>query len=149
MDIVVFPSSPANRQALARAVKKSGATQVASEGPCIICKARDPEILAGIPGIDWVAAARKVTRKFSDVTGAIVEAGSRAILPGEKFYVRVIQTAKADYVERDVEFASAGALVERLAEISALPARNEHEAGRVVVAVIGKKSAHVCVKGKT
>ena len=90
-----------------------------------------------------------MTRKFSDVTGAIVEAGSRTILPAEKFYVKVIQTAKADYVERDVEFASSGALVERLVEISALPARNEHEAGRVVVAVIGKKSAHVCVKGKT
>jgi hypothetical protein len=149
LDIVVFPAASANRHALARAVKKSGATQIASEGPCIICKARNPEILAGIPGIDWVAAARKVTRKFSDVTGAIVQAGSRVILPGEKFYVRVIQTARADYVERDVEFASAGALVEKLAEISALPARNEYEAGRVVVAVIGKKSAHVCVKGKT
>jgi len=149
LDAVVFPAASANRQALAKAIKKSGATQIASEGPCIICKTRDPEILAGIPGIDWVAAARRVTRRFSDVTGAIVQAGSRAILPGEKFYVKVIQTSKADYVERDVEFASAGALVEKLAAINALPARNEQEAGRVVVAVIGKKSAHVCVKGKT
>ena len=123
--------------------------QVASEGPCIICKARDLEVLAGIPGIDWIAVAKKVNLKFSDVTGAIVQSGIRAIPPGWKFYVRVIQTAKVDYVERDVEFASVGALVEKLAEINALLARNEQEAGHVVMAVIGKKSAYVCVKGKT
>ncbi len=114
-----------------------------------MCKARDLKIVAGIPGIDWVAAARKVTRKFSDVTRAIVQAGSRTVLPGEKFYVRVIQTSKADYVVRDVEFASAGELIEKLAEVNALPARNEHEADRVILAVIGKKSTHVCVKGTT
>lgn len=149
MDVVVFPAASADRQALAKAIKKAGATQVAFEDKCIICKTRDLEILAGVSGIDWAAAANKVTRKFSGVMDAIVQAGSRVILPGERFYVRVIQTAKADYVERDVEFASAGALVERLAEIHAVPARNEHEAGCVVVAVIGKKSAYVCVKGKT
>jgi hypothetical protein len=71
---------------------------------------------------------RKVTRKFSDVTGAMVQTGSRTILPGERFYIKVIQTAKVDYVERDVEFAPAGAVLEKLAEINALPAGNEQEA---------------------
>ena len=149
MDVVVFPAASADRHALARAIKKSGAKQICSEGPCIICKARDLEILAGIPGIDWVAEARKVTRKFSDVTSAIVYTGSRAIMPGEKFYVKVIQTAKADYVDRDVEFASTGALVGKLAEINALPAKSEQEADRVILALVGKRSAYVCVKGKT
>lgn len=149
MDVVIIPFASVDRQALARVIRTSGAKQVYSRGPCIICKARDLEILAGIPGIDWVAEARKVTRKFSDVTDAMVQAGSRSILPSERFYVKVIQTAKVDYVDRDVEFASAGALVEKLAEINALPAGNGQEADRVILAVIGKKSTHVCVKGTT
>jgi hypothetical protein len=149
LDVVIIPFASVDRQAFAQAIRTSGAKQVYSRGPCIICKARYLEILAGIPGIDWVAEARKVTWKFSDVTGAIVQAGSRSILPGERFYVKVIQTAKVDYVDRDVEFASAGALVEKLAEINALPAGNEQEADRVILAVIGKKSTHVCVKGTT
>jgi hypothetical protein len=149
LDIVIIPFASVDRQALARVIRTSGAKQVYSEGPCIICRARDLKILAGTPEIDWAAPARKVTRKFSDVTGAIVQAGSRTILPGEKFYVRVIQTGKADYVERDVEFASTGALIEKLAKVSALPARNEHEADRVILAVIGKKSTHVCVRCTT
>src|SRR5919198_3737923 len=76
--------------------------------------------------------------------GAIVQAGSKAISPNEKFYVKVIQTAKADYVHRDIEFASAGALVCKLAKINALPAKSEQEADRVVLAVVGSKSAYVC-----
>lgn len=149
MDVVIIPFASVDMQALARAVRSSGAKQVYSKGPCITCKARDLKILAGIPGIDWVAAAMKVTRKFSDVTDAIVQAGTRTILPGETFYIKVIQTAKVDYVDRDVEFASAGALVEKLAEINAMPAGNEQQADRVILALIGKKSTHVCVRGTT
>ena len=122
MDVIIFPAASADRQTLALSMKKSGATQVYSEDPYIICKAHDLKILAGITQMDWVAAARQVTRKFSDVTGAIVQAGSRTILPGEKFHVRVIQAAKADFVE-ECGIASAGALIEKLAEET--PGRQE------------------------
>lgn len=151
--VLVFPSAPANRQALVRAIKKSGKAQVASEGPCIVCKTNDPSKLAsrlaGLLGIDSVEIAKKVSSRFSDITNAIVQAGSGAIKPKEKFYIKVIQTAKADYVDRDVEFASSAALVGKLAEINIRPAKNEHEADRVILAVVGKRSAYVCVKGKT
>lgn len=60
------------------------------------------------------------------------QAGSRSILPGERFHVKVIQTAKVDYVDRDVEFASARALFEKLAEINALPVGNEQDVDRVI-----------------
>lgn len=151
--VLVFPSAPANKQALVRAIKKSGRIQVTSEGACIVCKAGNPSrlvsSLTGLSGIDSVAIAKKVSSRFSDVTSAIVGTGSKAMLPREKFYVKVIQTAKADYVDRDVEFASSGMLVEKLAEISVLPAKSEQEADRVIIAVVGKRSAYVCVKGTT
>ena len=105
--------------------------------------------LAGISGIDRVAIAEQVPRGFSKVVGAIVEVGTKAVMPGERFYVRAILAVKADYVERDIEFSSAGALVEKLAKINALPARNEQEADRTIIAVIGKKVAYVCVIGKS
>jgi adenylyl- and sulfurtransferase ThiI len=151
--VLVFPSALANRQALVRAIKKSGKTQVGAEGSCIICKTNDPSKLAsrlaGFLGIDSVEIAKKVSSRFSNITNAIVQAGSGAIQPKEKFYIKVIQTAKADYVDRDVEFASSAALVGKLAEINIRPAKNEQEADRVILAVVGKRSAYVCVKGKT
>jgi hypothetical protein len=111
----------------------------------------DPQVakLAGISGIDRVALAEQVPKGFSKVVGAIVEAGVKAVMPGERFYVRAILAAKVDYVERDIEFSSAGALVEKLAKINALPAMREQEADRTILAVIGKKAAYVCVTGKS
>jgi hypothetical protein len=150
--VLVFPSALSKRQPLFRAIKKSGKMQVTFVGACIICKARNPaktaSRLEGFPEIDSVAIAKKVSSRFSDVIDAIVQTGSKAILPKERFYVKVVQTAKADYVDRDVEFASAGALVGKLAEINALPAKSEQEADRVILALVGKRSAYVCVKGK-
>jgi hypothetical protein len=151
--VLVSPSALANRQAVVRAMKKIGKVQVAFEGAFIICKAGNPvkaaSRLTDISEIDDVAIARKVSSRFPDVTNAIVGAGIKAILPKERFYVKVIQTASADYVDRDVEFASTAALVGKLAEIGSLPARNEHEGDRVILAIVGKRSAYVCVKGTT
>jgi hypothetical protein len=147
--VLVFPSAFASIQALTRTINTSGG-KASAEGGCIVCKSRDPaklaSTLANLSGVDGVAIARKVTSRFSDIMGAIVQVGSKAILPDEKFYVKVTQTAKADYVDRDVEFASSGALVGKLAKINALPAKSQQEADRVVLAVVGKKSAYVCVK---
>jgi hypothetical protein len=150
MDVVlVSPSAFASIQALTRTINKSGG-KASVEGGYIVCKSLDPAKLASsltnLAEVDEVKIARKVTSQFSDIIGAIVQEGSAEILPDEKFYIKVIQTAKADYVNRDIEFASAGALVGKLAEIDALPAKSEQEADRVVLAVVGKKSAYVCVK---
>ena len=83
------------------------------------------------------------------MTSAIVKAGEKSIMPGEKYYVKAILMTKADYVERDVEFASAGVLVEKLATVDALPSRNEEQADRLILAIIGKRFAYICVRGKT
>jgi adenylyl- and sulfurtransferase ThiI len=151
--VIVFPSSTAKRQTLVRAIKKSGRVQVTSEGRYVICKAGDPSRLASrltdFPGVDGVATARKVSSRFPDVITAIVQEGNRTIRWGEKFYIKVIQTVKADYVDRDIEFGSTALLVGKLAEINALPAKSDKEADRVVLAVIGKRSVYVCVKGTT
>lgn len=146
---LVFPSATANRQSIINALKRSSAARVVIEGPLIVCKARDLQKLSGISGIDRVETARQVPRDFSSVIGAIVKLGSKTVMSGEKFYVKAIMADGADFVERDIEFASAGTLVEKLAKANALPARNEQEADRVILAVIGKRAAYLCVRGKT
>lgn len=151
--MLVFPSALANSQVLVRAIKKSGKIQVTSEDACIACKADDPaEVtsrLRGFSGIDHVTIARKVPSRFSDITEAIVQEGIKAILPKERFYVKVIQTAKADYVDRDIEFASTGMLVGKLAQISVLPTKSEQDADRVILAIVSKRWAYICVKDTT
>ena len=148
LDVIVFLFASADRRAVLRAMNKSGAKHVAYGEKYIVCKLRDQKILTGISGIEWAARAKKTTSEFSDVTAAILHAGTESIRTGEKFLVKVIQNAKKDYVARDVEFASAGSLVEKLAGIGAFPARNELEAD-CVIAVIIDKSAYVCVRGMT
>jgi hypothetical protein len=148
LDAIVFLSTSADRRAILSAIKKSGGKHIAHGDKYIVCQLHDPKILAGISGIQWVARAKKTTNKFSEVTGAIVHAGTGSIRAGEKFLVRVIQNAKTDYVARDLEFASAGSLVEKLAGINAFPARNELEADYVISAIIDK-FAYVCVRGRT
>jgi hypothetical protein len=149
--VVAFLSPTARKQTLVRAVKKSGVLQVVFEGPLLVCKVRSLKTakIADIPGINGIAAARQVSTGFSDVVGAIVAAGAKAIIPGEKFFVKAILTAKTEYVERDIEFASAGTLVEKLAKINVLPAKSEQECDRLILAVVGKKAAYVCVRDKT
>jgi adenylyl- and sulfurtransferase ThiI len=146
--VLVAPSTFSGIRTLARTINKSGG-KACIEGRCIVCESHNPAKLAlelaDLSGVNSVAIAEKVTNKFSEIVDAVVRVGSEAIMRDEKFYVRVIQTRKADYVYRDVEFASAGALVGKLAEINALPAKSDQEADRVVLAVVGKKSAYVCM----
>jgi hypothetical protein len=149
--VLVFPSAPVRNQALVNVVKKSGATRVSVVGPCVVCSVRDSLIvgkLAGIHGINGVAKATRMPSRFSDLVGAIVKAGVNEVKPREKFYIQVIQGAEKDYVERDIEFVATGALVEKLTETGALPARNEREADTMIQAVVGKKWAYICVRNK-
>lgn len=149
--VTVFPSTSVSIQTLARNMKKYGVTQVVAEGPYLLCRVRNATILSdlrNLSGVKDVVVAKQVSRCFSDVIRTIVEAGTKAILTDESFYVKVIQTSKADYVERDIEFAAAGALIENLAKVKAVLARNESDAERVILAIVGKKCGFVCVKSK-
>lgn len=136
LDVVIIPLRFC-QQALARAIRTSGAERVYSKDPCIMCKARDLKILASIPGIDWVAVVTKVTRKFSGCHGRNSSGGSRTILPGERFHIKVIQTAKVDCVEgHGICFRQRAC---RKAGRDKSPAGGTHqEADRVILAVIGK-----------
>jgi hypothetical protein len=154
--VIVFPSLFTEGQALADIIKKTavGITNVNVEYNCIICEARDvvklASELAGMYGIDRVAIANKVSTNFSEVTSAIVEVGSKVMIPGDRFYVKVIllrpAAAARDYVGRDIEFAASGTLAARLASIKALPAKTESAASRLILAVLGKESAYVCIQ---
>lgn len=150
--VIAFPSLFTDERALAQTIQKAARETISVnvEYNCIICEARDvvelASQLASIFGIESIAIANKVSSNFSDLSDAIVEVGSKIIIPGDRFYVKAIiqPDAKCDYVSRDIEFGASGTLAARLASIKALPAKTEKDASRLVLAVIGKESAYVC-----
>ena len=155
--VIAFPSAFTHEGALAQRIQEaaSGITSVNVEHNCIICEASDvvelASQLASMFGIETVAIANKVSSNFSDLTAAIFEVGSKVIVPGDRFYVKVIiqPVAKCEYVSRDIEFTASSKLAERLASIKALPAKTENEASRLILTVVGKKSAYVCIQVMT
>lgn len=152
--VIAFPSPFSDERALSETIQKAarGTISVNVEYNCIICETRDvvklASHLAGMHGIKSVAIANKLSTNFSDVIAAIVEVGSKVMLPGDRFYVKVIvqPAAECDYVSRDVEFAASGTLAARLASIKVLPAKTEEAASRVILAVIAKEYAYVCIQ---
>lgn len=151
--VIAFPSAFANKQALARTIKKTARERITVliEGDRIICGSSDPvelaSQLASVFGIEKVAIAKMASSDFSDLSEVIVEVGSKVVMPGDSFYVKVIQqAAKYDYVSRDVQFAASGTLTERLSSINARPAKTEYDADHLILTIIGKESAYVCVQ---
>jgi hypothetical protein len=152
--IVVFPSDFAGERALAKLIQKTykGIRSITIEGNCIICET-DKVIdlacaLSKMFGVERVAIAIRVSSNFSKLFRAIVEAGSRIVIPGDRFYVKVNTQPPANpsFMDRDVEFACTGTLAAKLASIHASPARTEVEATRLILTVVGKKSAYICIK---
>ena len=152
--VIAFPSAFTNERALAQTIRKArrGAINVNVEHNCVICESSDvvelASQLASMFGVESVAIAEKVSSNFSQLSRTIVEVGSKVIIPGDRFYVKVIiqPTAKCNYVDRDIEFAASGALAVRLASINVLPAKTEKDASRLVLTVIGKEYAYVCMQ---
>lgn len=155
--VIAFPSAFANDRALAQTIRRAarGRIRVNIEHNCIICESSEVVELASklvrMSGVESVAIANEVSSNFSELSNAIVEVGSKVIIPGDRFYVKVmmLSTAKCDYVSRDVEFAASGTLAARLASINALPAKTEKDASRLVLTVIANQSAYVCIQVMT
>jgi hypothetical protein len=151
--VIAFPSAFANKWAVARSIEKIARERinVHIEGNWIVCEAKDPVALASqlasLFGVQKVAIAKKVSTNFSDLCRSIVEVGTIVITPGSSFYIKVIQQAsKYDYVNRDIEFAASGTLTARLSSINARPAKSEEAASHLILTVIGKESAYICIQ---
>jgi hypothetical protein len=152
--VIVFPSVFTNEHTLAKVIQKlhKGIKGISIEGNCILCETGDVAELATelskMFGIERVAIATKVSSNFSELSAAIVEAGSRIIIPGDRFFVKVtiLPFANFSYMSRDIEFACTGSLAARLTSMDALPAKTEAEASRLILTIVGKDSAYICIK---
>jgi hypothetical protein len=152
--VIAFPSEFSNARAIAKAIQKASreAIRVTIEDSYIVCESRNLITLAfelgRMFGVEKVAIAKRASSNFSELSVGIVEVGSKLIVPGDRFYVKVIiqPAARCDYRSRDMEFASSGTLAARLAFINALPAKTEKDATRLILTVVGKDSAYVCIQ---
>ena len=153
--VIAFPSAFANKQKLARMIKQAGApglVSVAIEDSFIVCQSSDAvehaSSLANLFGVEKVAIAKKAKSSFSDLSHTILKVGTKLIMPGHSFYIKVVipQSARQEYVSRDIEFAASGMLAARLASINAHPAKTETEAQDLILTVVGKQWAYVCIQ---
>lgn len=150
--VLVHPSVYTTEADLLRVVRKlHGVGRVVLETGFVVCEAKDPvelaSKLAGVPGIAQVSVAKKVPSLFPAVSKAISDAGKAAVLPGQRFFVKVLASSpeKLDFTTRDVEFNSTGMLTAKLASINARPAKSEVVAEKTIVAYIGR-SSYVCIQ---
>ena len=121
------------------------------QGSFIVCRSKDPVDLAyrlsNLFGIEKVAVAKEVSSNFSELVQAIVEIGVKIIKPHVSFYVKVLQeSTNHEYVSRDLEFTACGSLTARLSSVHARPAKSESEAGQLLLIIVGKKTAYVCIQ---
>ena len=151
--MIAFPSAFANKWALARSIKKAAQERISViiEGEYIVCKSRNPVDLAcrlqKLFGLEKVAIAKKASTNFNDLCRAIVELAAKFIIPGASFYVKVVpQATNHDYVGRDIEFATSGKLIAKLSSINAKPAKTEQDATQLILTLIGKESAYICIQ---
>jgi hypothetical protein len=152
--VIAFPSAFANTHGLAKAIKRAipALRSVIIEDSCLVCESTDAvehaSRMTKLFGIERVAIAKKVSSRFSDLCAEIAKVGSKIVMPGHSFYIRTIiqQSARHDYVSRDVEFAASGMLTARLAAIKAHPAKSEKDAQDFILVVVGQKWAYVCIQ---
>jgi hypothetical protein len=150
--VLVHPSVHTTEAEVLRVVRKLlGIGRAVLETGFAVCEAKDPvelaSKLAGMPGVDKVCIAKKVPSLFPAVSKAISDAGKAAVLPGQRFFVKVLasNSEKLDFTTRDVEFYSTGTLTAKLASINARPAKSEVEAEKTILAYIGR-SSYVCIQ---
>ena len=152
--IIAFPSAFANKRKLVKAMKRTvpALRNIAIEDSYIVSESTDAvehaSMLTNVFGVEKIAIAKRVNSRFSDLCRAIVNVGTKLIIPGHTFHVKTViqQSARHGYASRDVEFAASGMLTARLAPINAQPAKNEEDAQDLILVVVGKEWAYVCIQ---
>ena len=151
--VVVFPSEFAQNmmQLLAsnvRAALKSKELlfdSIGRDGPVITVKARDPVFASSaislLFGIRRVAIATRTEYDYDSILKEMAEIGSRLLLAGERFLVRVEGAARG-FVTKDLETAAAAAIIQKGG--SARPG-TEKKHDKLLYTFLARRSAYVCI----
>jgi len=147
--VLAHPSSISESELVKTVRKLVPRTRAIVEDGFVVFETQTPVELASklesVAGVKQVSIARKVPGRFKELAFAISETGRTIVLPGERFFVKVVVSEKLDFTARDVEFYSTGTLAAKLSSIGARPARDEHESDKAITAYVAK-SAYVCIK---
>jgi hypothetical protein len=152
--ILIFPSTLIQLNIVFKAIRKivPQSCRITIDDGLIVCVTDRPVDVAfklkNLSGVEKIAIAKCVAKEFESLSKSISLVGKEIISPGQKFFVKVKESEGnyTGYASRDVEFASSAMLVKHLARKGALPAKNEQEADKVILTVIGKKFAYVCLE---
>ena len=117
------------------------------DGDVILVHANDPVFASSaiglVFGVRRVAIARRTENCFEEIVSQLATVGGRLLLKGERFLVRVEGAAKG-FIARDVEVAATSRIIDRTAELGAVPG-TEERFDKELYAYLTKKSAYVCI----
>lgn len=151
--VVVFPSEFAQNMMplLASNVRAALKTKellfdsIGRDGPVITVKARDPvfasSAISMLFGIRRVAIAVRTEYDYHTILNEMAEIGSRLLLAGERFLVRVEGAAKG-FVTKDLETAAIAAIIQK-GHGSKPGTDKRHD--KLLYTFLARNSAYVCI----
>ena len=101
-------------------------------------------ILSSSLGIKKIEIAYSVPNEAKFIINKILNLGQK-IIPNEKFYIKVLSD-NPNFIARDLEFMATGLLIEKLANKSSIPSKDEHSANKIIITYIGKSKSYISFK---
>lgn len=101
-------------------------------------------ILSSSLGIKKIEIAYSVPNEAKFIINKILNLGQKIIL-NEKFYIKVLSD-NPNFIARDLEFMATGLLIEKLANKSSIPSKDEHSANKIIITYIGKSKSYISFK---
>jgi hypothetical protein len=101
-------------------------------------------ILSSSLGIKQIEIAYSVPNEAKFIINKILNLGQK-IITNEKFYIKVLSD-NPNFIARDLEFMATGLLIEKLANKSSFPSKDEHSANKIIITYIGKSTSYISFK---
>jgi hypothetical protein len=101
-------------------------------------------ILSSSLGIKKIEIAYSVSNKAKFIINKILNLGQKIIMH-EKFYIKILSD-NPNFIARDLEFMATGLLIEKLANKSSIPSKDEQSANKIIITYIGKSTSYISFK---
>jgi len=153
--VIIFPSVFAQnkKSTLISSIKKmlkisnQRFSKIKKDDNVIVIEANDPVFASSainlLFGIDRIAIAKPCKNDFDTVVKAITKIGSKLLLKGEKFFVKV-EGRSFGFMPKDIEISATSSIIEQTSNQGIKPG-SEEKHDRLLYTYLTKSKAYVCI----
>lgn len=128
-------------------IKEQRYDSVKRDGEVIIVDAYDPVFASSaiclLFGIKRVAMARRIKNDFDIISSEISKVGTKLLLKGDVFYVKVEGNAKG-FIPKDLEMAATSKIIEKSTKLNVRPGTADNH-NRQLYTFLTRTNAYVCI----